>query len=76
MHYEAAITSQPLTLKRSASRAPFRKNFRRFFRIFFALQNTLQIIVFRENFRRFFSQNFRKSALYKLLDRSLKKGGG
>ena len=36
MHYEAAITSQPLTLNRSASRVPFRKK-QRFFRKIFAL---------------------------------------
>ena len=59
MHYEAAITSQPLTLNRSASRVSFRKK-QRFFRKILALQNTLQIIDFHENFRRFFRTFFAK----------------
>ena len=117
MHYEAAITRQPLTPNRSASRVVFpylsvfpkynrrasrvtstylisfftnlnrsasrviffeisRRDFRRFFGHFFRTLNTLQIIDFGGNFGRFFrpnfGPNFPPSALYKLLDRSLK----
>ena len=53
MHYEAAITSQPLTLNRSASRVPFRKILGVFFKIF-ALKKHLTNHRFSGKFSRFF----------------------